>query len=290
MTFDDLPEYPTGTEAVTWLATDNATLAAYASHRRRWHNPALASPLEVSPLEAFEASIRCVVRAIYAKLSPRAVANSDGAPPDAFETSIRFVVLAVIATGAYRKPTPDELTSFKGSPEEWGWWSWLRIQLGNNASRLSAAIDDLTNSLRSGALTARIEGTALDRETWFQHHLVFRDPDLVVMVADGGKSAWHGRTITVCRDDLRQLAPPQAEVSPVALADFAGPLVLQSESSTPTNPPPAPSDGEMRQWILDHQQSLKAAGKKHGRDDVLPAAREHFDVRHKVVLTVWKRR
>jgi hypothetical protein len=53
---------------------------------------------------------------------------------------------------------------------------------------------------------------------------------------------------------------------------------------------PGATDNQMRDWMLDHQVNLKKAGRRHGRDVILDAAKDEFHVRHKVVLAVWKAR
>jgi hypothetical protein len=47
---------------------------------------------------------------------------------------------------------------------------------------------------------------------------------------------------------------------------------------------------QMRQWMFQHQLDLKGAGKRHGRDIILAAARVQFGVAHKIVLNAWNTR
>ena len=47
------------------------------------------------------------------------------------------------------------------------------------------------------------------------------------------------------------------------------------------------TDDQIRDWMIRYQRDLKDAGKRHGRDFILSAARKRFGVRHKVVLAIW---
>ena len=47
------------------------------------------------------------------------------------------------------------------------------------------------------------------------------------------------------------------------------------------------TDDQIRDWMIRYQRDLKDAGKLHGRDFILLAARKRFGVRHKVVLAIW---
>ena len=84
---------------------------------------------------------------------------------------------------------------------------------------------------------------------------------------------------------ISPLRPTPPSGARVADADPAGERPQEATSGKP----PA-TDGEMRKWMVDLQRSLKAAGKHHGRDIVLAAAREKFGVVHKIVLHVWNAR
>jgi hypothetical protein len=50
------------------------------------------------------------------------------------------------------------------------------------------------------------------------------------------------------------------------------------------------TDDQIRDWMIRYQRDLKDAGKRHGREIILSAAREQFGVRHKVVLAIWNAR
>lgn len=57
-----------------------------------------------------------------------------------------------------------------------------------------------------------------------------------------------------------------------------------------TDPLVAPADTEISKWMIQHQLELKNAGRRHGRDVVLSAAREKFNVQYKLVKELWESR
>jgi hypothetical protein len=59
------------------------------------------------------------------------------------------------------------------------------------------------------------------------------------------------------------------------------------DGNEPASSDPSATDGQKREWMFQHQQELKAAGKGHGREVILSAARRRFGVRHKVVSDIW---
>jgi hypothetical protein len=67
---------------------------------------------------------------------------------------------------------------------------------------------------------------------------------------------------------------------------WPAPKLAPTANST-ERPTPHASDNEMLNWMVNHQCSLKGAGREHGRDIVLKAAREEFNARHKVVSDIW---
>lgn len=70
--------------------------------------------------------------------------------------------------------------------------------------------------------------------------------------------------------------------------------------SVPAEPQPRPeiiesaavalNDSAIKQWMIQHRMELKNAGKRHGRDVVLSAAKEKFNVQYKRVKELWESR
>jgi hypothetical protein len=69
--------------------------------------------------------------------------------------------------------------------------------------------------------------------------------------------------------------------APVKAADF--------EQDAALSEPPA-TDDEKLHWMLEYQRGLKDVGKHHGREIILSAARDRFNVQHKVVRAIWDAR
>jgi hypothetical protein len=47
------------------------------------------------------------------------------------------------------------------------------------------------------------------------------------------------------------------------------------------------TDDQKREWMRQYRRSLKDAGKKHGREIILSAAMDHFNVPYKDVRSIW---
>ena len=93
----------------------------------------------------------------------------------------------------------------------------------------------------------------------------------------------HGNSL-VRRADLVVFAIDRAQ-----RPDF---LFCEGKASFNESAPGSPrkTDDEMRDWMIRYRRGLKDAGKGHGRDIILSAARNQFGVHHKVVRDIWEAR
>jgi hypothetical protein len=73
------------------------------------------------------------------------------------------------------------------------------------------------------------------------------------------------------------------------MSEWPAPVKAEGFAQDAASSEPRATDAQMREWMDQHQHSLKSAGKLHGRDVILDAAKKKFGVRRKVVLDIWSK-
>jgi hypothetical protein len=256
-----LPEWLLPIQAVTWLATGDAGLAARAlpdatAGKLRGHPDAIS----VEGWKPLSRRIRDERRAVLQQY----LEYTESRPPRMRKEPLSAGQRAQLA----------------GEPSEWNSGFSLTNLAIRTGSWPEPHIRRLVDAARSGKVaTVDGDGNPIGSSVWNQHSMreALRRPGVLIMVPDPYHQIDEDTAVEPLfrRDDVLRLD----------VATEASPTTPGSAQNTPR-----PTDEEVAEFIKGKQAEWSDAGKKHGRDRLLAEAARHFGVARKYVLAVWKRK